>query len=77
MGQEIDEDVVYRVARSLAQFVSAKSVVIGFDARKTSKKFAEMVINGVNDVGADKLIIGLVVLKKCIVLLMNLMPVQV
>ena len=59
IGQDIDEDIVYRVARSLAQFLLAKTVVVGFDARETSEKYAEMVVSGLNDAGADSLFIGL------------------
>jgi phosphomannomutase len=43
IGVNIDDDVAYRIGRAVAQHFSAKSVVIGFDARETSPAFAAAV----------------------------------
>ena len=59
IGQGFDDDVVYRVSRSLAQYLNAKKIVIGFDARKTSKSFAKIASQGVIDSGSDVLEIGM------------------
>jgi phosphomannomutase len=40
VGVNIDEDVVYRIGRAVAQHFKVKSVVLGFDARETSPAFA-------------------------------------
>ncbi len=59
IGKGFDEDVVYRVSRSLAQYLEAKKIVVGFDARQTSKSFAETASQGVMDAGSDVLEIGM------------------
>ena len=55
----IDEAVVYRIGRAVAQHFRAKSVVIGFDARATSPAFAAAASQGARDAGADVITIGM------------------
>ena len=59
IGVNIDEDIAYRIGRAVAQHFSAKSVVIGFDARETSPTFAAAASHGARDAGADVLNIGM------------------
>ena len=59
IGINIDEDVAYWIGRAVAQHLSAKSVVIGFDARETSSAFAAAASWGVRDAGADVINIGM------------------
>ena len=59
IGVNIDEDIAYRIGRAVAQHFSAKSVVIGFDARETSPAFAAAASQGVRDAGADVINIGM------------------
>ncbi len=59
IGVNIDEDIAYRIGRAVAQHFSAKSVVIGFDARETSPAFAAAASRGARDAGADVLNIGM------------------
>ena len=59
IGVNIDEGVAYRIGRAVAQHFSAKSVVIGFDARETSPAFAAAAARGAMDAGADVLDIGM------------------
>ena len=59
IGVNIDEDIAYRIGRAVAQHFSAKSVVIGFDARETSPAFAAAVSQGVRDACADVINIGM------------------
>ena len=59
IGVNIDEDIAYRIGRAVAQHFSAKSVVIGFDARETSPAFAAAASKGARDAGADVLKIGM------------------
>ena len=60
IGVNIDEDISYRIGRSVAQHFKAQSLVIGFDARKTSPSFAQAAMRGAVDAGSDVLDIGLV-----------------
>ena len=46
IGVNIDKSIVYRIARSMAQHFSAKKIVVGYDARETSKDFAKSAIQG-------------------------------
>ena len=59
LGDELDEDIAYRIGRATAQSQKAKIVVVGFDARATSPDLADAVGKGIYDAGADVLEIGL------------------
>ncbi|MDC3129307.1 phosphomannomutase [Paracoccaceae bacterium] len=59
LGEELNEDIAYRVGRAIAQSQKAKTVVVGFDARATSPDLAYAVAKGICDAGADVLDIGL------------------
>jgi len=59
IGANIDEDVAYRIGRAVAQHFCAKSIVIGFDARATSRAFAAAASQGARDAGADVMNIGM------------------
>ena len=59
IGVNIDENIAYRIGRSVAQHFNAKSIVIGFDARETSPAFAAAASQGARDAGADVLNIGM------------------
>ncbi len=56
---QINEDICYRIGNATAQFLGAKSVVVGRDMRLTSNEFADAVIRGLTDAGADVFDIGL------------------
>ena len=55
----INEEIAYRVGRSVAQHFNSKSIVVGFDARKTSPAFAKAVGQGIMDAGSNLIDIGL------------------
>ena len=59
IGVNINEDIAYRIGRAVAQHFSAKSVVMGFDARATSPAFASAAARGVMDAGSDVFNIGM------------------
>ncbi len=59
IGVNIDDGIAYRIGRSVAQHFSAKSVVIGFDARETSPTFAAAASQGARHAGADVINIGM------------------
>ena len=55
----INEEIVYRIGRALSQHFSAKSVVVGYDARETSPNFATAMAKGIRDFGSNVINIGL------------------
>jgi phosphomannomutase len=59
LGADLNEDIAYRIGRSVAETLQAAQVVIGFDARETSPMLAQAVARGVRAAGADVLDIGL------------------
>ena len=58
LGEELNNQIAYRIGRAAAQSLKAKTVALGFDARETSPSLAQAVANGVCDAGADVLEIG-------------------
>ena len=59
IGVNIDDAIAYRIGRAVAQHFDAKSIVVGFDARKTSPAFAAAASKGARDAGADVVNIGM------------------
>ncbi len=59
LGDELNEDIAYRVGRATAQSTNSKIVAVGFDARATSPNLYRSVARGICDAGADVLDIGL------------------
>lgn len=59
LGDELNEDIVYRIGRAYAQFLKPKSVVVGGDVRLTSKTLKNALSNGLRDEGVDVVDIGL------------------
>ena len=59
LGEELNEDIAYRIGRATAQSQKAKTVIVGFDARATSPGLADAVAKGICDAGADVFDIGL------------------
>ena len=62
-GQEIDEDVFYRIARAYAQFLELTGkgkIVVARDCRKSSPALFEAFAKGLIDEGVDVIDVGLV-----------------
>lgn len=59
LGDELNEDIVYRIGRAYAQFLKPKSVVVGGDVRLTSKTLKNALSNGLRDEGVDVIDIGM------------------
>tara|TARA_A100001015_G_scaffold297600_1_gene379304 strand:+ start:2325 stop:3710 length:1386 start_codon:yes stop_codon:yes gene_type:complete len=59
VGINIDENIVYRIARSICEHFKAKHVVIGYDARKSSPAFAKSATKAAIDSGTNVIDIGL------------------
>ncbi len=55
---ELNEDVAYRVARGVAQFLSPKRIVVGRDIRLSSAALTDAVCRGLTDSGVDVFDIG-------------------
>ena len=59
LGDEINEDITYRIGRAAAEILGAQTVILGLDTRESSPVLAKAVSNGIKDAGADVLDIGL------------------
>jgi len=59
LGDELNEEIVYRIGRAYAQFLKPRSVVVGGDMRLTSESLKQAVSNGLRDEGVDVIDIGM------------------
>lgn len=55
---QLNSDIAYRIGRAFAEYLQARSVVVGHDIRLSSPELTDAVIKGINDAGADVLHIG-------------------
>ena len=56
---QINPDICYRIGNATAEFLGGRRIVVGHDMRLTSREFADAVIDGLTQAGADVLDIGL------------------
>ncbi|CFQ32154.1 phosphomannomutase CpsG [Yersinia bercovieri] len=59
LGDELNEDIAYRIGRAYGEFAKPKRVVVGGDVRLTSEKLKLALAKGLQDAGTDVLDIGL------------------
>ncbi|MGZ8258358.1 MAG: phosphomannomutase CpsG [Methylotenera sp.] len=59
LGDELNEDIAYRIGRAYAVYLQPKSVVIGADIRHSSESLKVALANGLMDEGVDVVDIGL------------------
>ncbi len=59
LGEELNEEVAYRIGRGYAQWLKPDSVVVGGDIRPTSETLKAELARGLRDEGVDVLDIGL------------------
>ncbi|MCO7223779.1 phosphomannomutase CpsG [Pleionea sp. CnH1-48] len=59
LGEQLNEDIAYRIGRAFAQFLSPKTVVVGGDIRETSATLKAAVAKGLMDEGVTVLDIGM------------------
>ncbi|MEI7408835.1 phosphomannomutase CpsG [Pectobacterium aroidearum] len=59
LGDELNEDIAYRIGRAYGQFTKAKNVVVGGDVRITSESLKLALSEGLRDAGTNVLDIGL------------------
>lgn len=55
---QLNEDVAYRVGRAFADFLGAKTVVVGHDIRLTSASLTDALVDGITDAGTNVIHIG-------------------
>ncbi len=60
LGDELDEEIAYRIGRAFAQHLNARRVAVGGDVRKTSEPLKHALARGLMDSGADVIDIGMV-----------------
>lgn len=59
LGNELNEEIAYRIGRACAQHLNAARMVVGSDVRLTSESLKKALSNGLMDGGADVIDIGL------------------
>jgi phosphomannomutase len=59
LGEELNNDVAYRIGRAFGEYLKPKKVVLGGDVRLTSKELKTALANGLMDAGTDVLDIGM------------------
>ncbi|GLP96889.1 phosphomannomutase CpsG [Paraferrimonas sedimenticola] len=58
LGDQLNEDIAYRIGRAYGEFLSPKTVVVGSDARETSEPLKLALAFGLQDAGVDVIDIG-------------------
>lgn len=59
LGDELNEDIAYRIGRAYGEVVKPRTVVVGGDIRETSEALKAAVATGLADAGADVLDLGM------------------
>ncbi len=59
LGDELNEEIAYRIGRAFAQHLKAQRVVVGGDVRNTSEPLKQALAQGLMDGGADVVDIGM------------------
>ena len=59
-GQNLTDDIAYKIGKAFVSFLKCKEVVVGYDMRVSSPKLSEAFMEGVNEAGADAIDIGMV-----------------
>ncbi|MDN0088610.1 phosphomannomutase CpsG [Yersinia nurmii] len=59
LGEELNDEIAYRIGRAYGEFAKPKTVVVGGDVRLTSESLKLALSRGLQDAGTDVLDIGL------------------
>ncbi|VDY63101.1 Phosphomannomutase/phosphoglucomutase [Shimwellia blattae] len=59
LGEELNEDIAYRIGRAYGEYLKPKTMVLGGDVRLTSEALKFALAKGLQDAGTDVLDIGL------------------
>lgn len=59
LGEELNEEIAYRIGRAYAQHLAAQCVVVGGDMRNSSEALKQSLAKGLMDAGANVIDIGM------------------
>lgn len=59
LGEELNEDIAYRIGRAYGEYLKPQRVIVGGDIRLTSEALKLALANGLQDAGADVYDIGM------------------
>lgn len=59
LGEELNEDIAYRIGRAYGEFLKPKTIVLGSDVRLTSEGLKLALAKGLQDAGTDVIDIGM------------------
>jgi phosphomannomutase/phosphomannomutase/phosphoglucomutase len=59
LGDELNEDIAYKIGRAYAHYLNAKRVAIGGDIRLSSEPLKQALAKGLMDAGADVIDLGM------------------
>lgn len=59
LGEELNEDIAYRIGRAYGEYLKPQRVIVGGDVRLTSESLKLALANGLQDAGADVYDIGM------------------
>ena len=59
LGEELNEDIVYRIGRAYAEHLKPRTVVIGGDIRLSTEPLKQALANGLIDSGSDVIDLGM------------------
>ena len=59
LGDELNEDIAYRIGRAYGEFLKPKTMVVGGDVRLTSESLKNALARGLRDSGTNVIDIGL------------------
>lgn len=60
LGDELNEDIAYRIGRAYGELFKPKTIVVGGDVRLTSESLKLALAKGLQDAGTDVLDIGVI-----------------
>lgn len=55
LGEELNEDIAWRIGRAYGEFLKPKTIVLGGDVRLTSETLKLALAKGLQDAGVDVL----------------------
>ncbi|OVZ81716.1 phosphomannomutase CpsG [Yersinia intermedia] len=58
LGEELNEDIAYRIGRAYGEYLKPKRIIVGGDVRLTSEALKLALADGLRDAGADVFDIG-------------------
>ena len=59
LGEELNEDIAYKVGRAYGQIYQPKTIVVGCDIRLSSEGLKQATLKGLNDAGVNVLDLGM------------------